>query len=55
MKDNSAPFQSRVPPVKPAEPSHASAAPEATAPSSNTTREKIDDHAGVYFSRDLIY
>ncbi|KAM3706975.1 hypothetical protein ACB098_03G191100 [Castanea mollissima] len=45
LKDNSAPFQSRVPPVKPAEPSRASAAPEATIPSSNSTREKTDDHA----------
>lgn len=55
LKDNNAPFQRNTPvkpPVKPAEPAHASAAPahtsaapEATAPSSNSTVEKIDDHA----------
>ncbi|GMY25838.1 putative G3BP-like protein [Fagus crenata] len=55
LKDNNAPFQRNTPvkpPVKPAElahasaaPAHTSAAPEATAPSSNSTVEKIDDHA----------
>lgn len=60
LKDNNAPFQ-RNTPVKPAEPAHASAAPahtsaapEATAPSSNSTVEKIDDHAGFYFLLFLV-